>query len=514
MIIKLPRNRIVYLSTLKTLIIILVMSVTCFVYFTAISYQFFAHSQKITLKTNPALSPVLTPSLKPTPIPTPIPQEIKKIIAKAPVKPKPSAIKTNPATTCPNGKQLITTAGTISCQEMPTAPPASISNPINIPFEDETGNYASLEAPLKEYLATLKWSSEISSISAIKIVDTGDVGWAGQYSFSYSQKPSGEISSVIGLIKLNTYYPKLYYSNDMPTFTKYLELVLSHEYGHHYTQYYKLTKWNLANNTRFPDSYYSTRPLPKDSTAYDYSLGWENCDAEIIAEDYSYIYSGFGYHGMSAKYGYPTSIFTTWFTTTLIQGPTAQPTPTPPPNDNPPTISIISPIDNTTVSSTITIQTNVSDDHAISKVSLYVNNKQISDDSSAPYDFSLFTGTYDNGQNTIKVTAYDSSNQTASSSTNLIFNNPKPDIIITSPTPDPYTWATGDLLVDVSATSELGITKIEIYINDQLAGQRSGNHIIGTLQGAAVPVGTYTLKAIAYDKSGNTAQKTITFTKQ
>jgi hypothetical protein len=508
MIIKFPKNRILYLSTFKLLAALLILSIGAFICVAQSGYQLLERikrtqefeQSRIILKPTVPLIPD-NKTLSPTPI-----QSVKQIADKAPIKPKASALQSNPLAgiSC-NGTIVYSTTGVPVCQEFPK--PVATTDPLQINFIDETGAYSSTESMLKNYMAKLHTSVEISSLSALKIVDVGDTGWAGQYIFSYTKNSAGQITSITGLIKLNVFYYK-----NKPQLNDYLKLVLAHEYGHHYTLYYKLTKWNLGINTRFPDEYYSTRPLTKNGTTFDYSLGWENCDAEIIAEDYSYLYSGYGFHGMADKYGYPSQALSDWLKTSFTQGPSASPPPSI--NDAPPVVSITAPSDNTEVSSTITIQASASDDKAVSRVSFYINDKLITHDASAPYETALNTGLYPNGPNTIKAIAADSSNQTSSSTITVIINNSKPAITINAPATDPYYWVEGDLLVDVSASSDVGIRKIEIYIDNQLAGQRNGSRIIGTLSSLDIPAGTYTIKAVAYDRANISNEKTLVFIKQ
>ncbi len=321
---------------------------------------------------------------------------------------------------------------------------ASGSSPISIHYIDETGQNSSLGNQLMSYISNnLLYASEVPALYAIILENAGDTGWTGLYSGSYTQEPDGRISSSWGYITLNTYYYK-----DSPYFIDYMKLVLSHEYGHHYTLYHKWMAWQSPFGERFPDSYYSVRPLTKSGTAPDYSLGWANCDAEIIAEDYSYLYSGYGYHAMAGTYGYPSAGTRTW----LKSEPSGSSASTP----------------------------------------------------EAPAQSAVAASV---------VPVASASPQASSSPSPVAQDTQNPSVTITAPPDNPHVWASGNLAVGASATDNVAVSKIEFYVNNQLAATQNGSSISRTWMQNGTPAGSYTLKAKAYDTSGNIAETSITINK-
>ncbi len=315
---------------------------------------------------------------------------------------------------------------------------SSGSSPSSINYIDETGQNGGLGVQLTSYIASnLLYSSEVPALYAIIVEDAGDTGWAGLYSASYTEDPSGRITSAWGYITLNTYYYK-----NSPYFVDYMKLVLSHEYGHHYTLYHKWLAWQSPFGERFPDSYYSVRPLTKSGTAADYSLGWSNCDCEIIAEDYSYLYSGYGYHAMAGTYGYPSGGTRSW----LINEPSGS------------------------------------------------GGESAPEATPAP------------------ATATPTSVATATP-TPAPADSQNPTVSITSPATNPHNWASGNLAISATATDNVAVQKIELYVNDYLAATQNGSSINRTWMQNGTPTGIYTLKAKAYDTSGNTAEVSITVNK-
>jgi len=387
------------------------------------------------------------------------------------------------------------------------------ASPYDIRYSDETGVYPTLEKTLKDYLSSqLKWSDEISYMYQIIVRNAGDTGWEGQYQASYSTNANGDVVSAFGYIVLNVYYHK-----DSPQFNDYMKLVLSHEYGHHYTLYHKWIDLNLPAGIRFPDSYYTTRPLSKVTTATDYSLGWGNCEVEIIAEDYSYLYSGYGYHAMSGTYGYPSAATKTWLNNLAASGQNES-VPVPTPDTTPPTISITLPTAGSSLAGTISLTASASDNVGITKVGFYINNNLIIEDMTAPYETAINTETYADGNYTLTAVAYDSM-QYADTSVSVIFNNNQVDTenpvtTIFNPTDNPHVWTSGELILEARATDNKSVVKMEFYAGTQLLATQNDDYIGIRLAWFDGHPGDYIFKAKAYDAAGNVSEATITISKQ
>jgi hypothetical protein len=91
----------------------------------------------------------------------------------------------------------------------------------------------------------------------------------------------------------------------------------------------------------------------------------------------------------------------------------------------PPTISITSPINNQTVSGTITISANASDNVAVSKVAFSLKGFSCGEDITSPYSVTCNTTQVTNGTYIINATAYDTSNnQTTAQITVTVGNAP------------------------------------------------------------------------------------------
>jgi len=383
--------------------------------------------------------------------------------------------------------------------------PSNISSPQDVAFKDQVGSYASYESILKNYWQQkLLWTStDIAQLREINIVDCSSCEWLGLYQGSYSQDSSGKIISAVGWISLNVSTIK-----NNPYILDYLKLTLSHEYGHHYSLYYKWTKLQLPFAVRFPDAYYTARSLPKESTAADYSKGWSNCDAEIVAEDYVYFYSGYGLHAMAGTYGYPGANVKNW----LIGLPGSNLN-----EDNiAPTINITNPTQNANVLGTITVSANITDNIAVTGADFYIDDVLKQSFSNSPYSFNLDTNSVSNGAHTLKIIAFDSKQSTTATVTFNVNNNQNdseaPTISITKPNSNPYQWTSGSLLITISATDNIGVVKTELYINDYLLATENSGTLRRYWQYFPDP-GTYVLKGKAYDAAGNISEALLTVIK-
>jgi tetratricopeptide (TPR) repeat protein len=91
--------------------------------------------------------------------------------------------------------------------------------------------------------------------------------------------------------------------------------------------------------------------------------------------------------------------------------------------DNPPTITITNPTNGQTVSGTITIQVDATDDNGISRVEIYIDNVLTATLTTAPYTYQWDTTTATNGSHTLRATVNDTANQIADDQVTVNVNN-------------------------------------------------------------------------------------------
>lgn len=327
-----------------------------------------------------------------TPVVKPPSKEVKKKIAASPPKYTPPAQSVVGETKTNNDGSTTTSvstgAGSNSADLQKIAQSdAKASTPLDIPYNDETSRFADLKPVLLNYMnSVLKWKNEIGQLKELAIRDAGASGWLGVYEGNYVRSADGSSITGSGMIVINIYYIEKEYCVGDRDFDgcegEYAKYILAHEYGHHYTIYHKLVDWGLLPNERFPDSYYTARPLSKTATATDYSLGWQNCEAEVIAEDYSYFYSGYGLHRMSSIFGNPAVSIKNWLDN--IGSPA-------------PTLTIVAPENSASISGTVTFKIEAASTLGLDKVSFYIGDNLISAADNKSLEITIDTTAYANG---------------------------------------------------------------------------------------------------------------------
>jgi len=118
------------------------------------------------------------------------------------------------------------------------------------------------------------------------------------------------------------------------------------------------------------------------------------------------------------------------------------------PDITPPTVSIISPADGNTVSGTIFVTADASDNFAVEKVEFYVDDLLQSTVSSSPYSFPLDTSSLSDDLHTFQADAFDSSNNTTSHAISVTVNNSIPSNLVAH---WPFDEGNGTTTADVSS---------------------------------------------------------------
>lgn len=172
-----------------------------------------------------------------------------------------------------------------------------------------------------------------------------------------------------------------------------------------------------------------------------------------------------------------------------------------------PTVAISSPTSDTTVSGTVAVSAAASDDTGVTKVEFYVNGTLQTTDTAAPYTFSWNTSALANGTYALTAKAYDAAgNVGQSSSVSVTVNNDKtaPVTSITSPTGG--TTVSGTVSVASSASDDVAVTRVELYVNSVLQATDTAAPYSFSWNTASVADGSYSLSTRAYDAAGNVGQ--------
>ena len=183
----------------------------------------------------------------------------------------------------------------------------------------------------------------------------------------------------------------------------------------------------------------------------------------------------------------------------------------PQPDQSAPSVSITSPEDGSTVSSTITINVSAVDNVSVEEVSLFLDGNEYASDATAPYAFSLDTTQYTSGSHTLKAVAYDSSGNRGESGLTTIYvdnidiDNP-PAVQITAPA------ESSTFYVGIPVNFSGGAADPED--GDLTAGLAWNSNIDGLVgQGGSfsskLSTGNHTITASVTDSAGNFASQSI-----
>jgi hypothetical protein len=197
----------------------------------------------------------------------------------------------------------------------------------------------------------------------------------------------------------------------------------------------------------------------------------------------------------------------------------------PPPDTTPPTVSISSPTGGN-VSGTVTVSANASDNVGVSKVDFYVKGVLVGTDAATPFQYAWNTTALANGAATLYTKAYDAAGNSTQSATVTVnvSNAPPPDttpptVSISSPTGGNVS---GTVTISASASDNVGVARVDFYVNGKVLSSREEFHTGGTLLGsdatapyqiswstATLANGTTSLYAKAFDTAGNSTMSAI-----
>jgi len=185
---------------------------------------------------------------------------------------------------------------------------------------------------------------------------------------------------------------------------------------------------------------------------------------------------------------------------------------------DPPVVEITSPSAGDTVLSIVSINVSAASSLGISFVDLNVDGAFLGRDQTYPYSFLWDTEPLAEGTHTLTATAQDVSGVTSSTSIDVIVTGDIADIIppgirITSPKAGAV--VSGTVSVSVSASDNVGITRVELYVNGNLTAESTSTPFTMLWNTDETPGGRLVVQAIAYDEAGNsTVSPSVSVAKQ
>ncbi len=169
----------------------------------------------------------------------------------------------------------------------------------------------------------------------------------------------------------------------------------------------------------------------------------------------------------------------------------------------PPTVSCSVPVTGS-ASGTITVSCSAADDVAVTRVEFYINNVMGAAVNTVPYQYAWDTTSVTNGQYTIAAKAFDAAGNIGISADNIVtvFNDTSaPTVSILLPANSGT--LSGTLAISASATDNVGISKVEFYLDGILKATSSGGLYGYQLDTLTITNGTHIISAKAYDDAGN-----------
>jgi thermitase len=193
----------------------------------------------------------------------------------------------------------------------------------------------------------------------------------------------------------------------------------------------------------------------------------------------------------------------------------------PSPSDTiPPTVSISSPSSTSpSLSGTVTVSVNASDNVAVTRVDLRVNGSTVATGNTAPFLFSWNSATAADGPATLTAAAYDAAGNSAVSpgvTVTIANNGPKdttaPVLAITSPASFASLSGSATILTSVSDDrGAAGITQL-LYIDGALKSTATGKPLSYKWNTRPAAAGLHTIVVTATDGAGNKTTKQVQVT--
>ena len=182
------------------------------------------------------------------------------------------------------------------------------------------------------------------------------------------------------------------------------------------------------------------------------------------------------------------------------------PEPEPEPDITDPLVSIASPEEGSTVSSSITVSVSATDNVGVETVELYIDGTLFGTSTTDPHNFYWHTNDLQDGYYELSAIAYDASGNIGYSNSVTVYvsnsqDTTTPEVAITSPAGE--STVSGGATVRVSAIDNVEVNRVELYINGLLFATDTTEPYECYWNTQNYSDGTYTLFAVAYDTSEN-----------
>lgn len=178
-----------------------------------------------------------------------------------------------------------------------------------------------------------------------------------------------------------------------------------------------------------------------------------------------------------------------------------------------PVVSITSPSAGATISGTVNVTVNASDNTGVTIVSLSIDNVSVTSSTSSPFTMSWNSATVANGTHTLKVIAKDAAGNTSSSSVQVTVNTisnvdiTNPSVTITSPSNG--SSVSGNVNITANASDNKTVSLVKFSIDGTVIGNSTTAPYGFSWNASAATAGIHTITATAIDATGNVGTQSI-----
>jgi hypothetical protein len=159
-------------------------------------------------------------------------------------------------------------------------------------------------------------------------------------------------------------------------------------------------------------------------------------------------------------------------------------------------------------SGNITLSASASDDKGVTMVAFYVDGNLISGTDVTPYTATLDSTKLSNGSHSLVAWAYDASNNIGKSAP-VTFTTSNTIIDTTAPVVSAsVTGSAGSIKLNATATDNVGVTKVEFYVDGNLAGSSTAAPYTLAYDSTRLTKGSHSLVTKAYDAANNIGSST------
>lgn len=172
-----------------------------------------------------------------------------------------------------------------------------------------------------------------------------------------------------------------------------------------------------------------------------------------------------------------------------------------------PTVNFSTPTQGSTLSGTATVFITASDNNAVDRVLFYAAGVLVGTKYSAPYTWAWDTTTVPDAAIYLEAVAFDPAGNKSTKSLTVNVRNTvdttPPTVQITSPAGGTKVGVKAN--VSISASDNIKVTKVELYLDGQLVGTDTSTPFSFSLATKKWSSGSHTLTAKAYDAAGNSS---------